>query len=234
MGCLVRLTGATEPVDSPRTWGHVGLRNCLARRPSSAVSPSRRHGSAPSAVAARPRAGTQAADGRHETPDGVLPRREVTVPAVWPVHELAGRPGCVRFDRHAVYLGDPSRVTCPADLVGRVAGRPPHDPPTQGVTAPTGWSPPTTPRSRRRQPPATTRRPRTAIAGSVTFDDGTAEVVEPVSATDARTLAARSAHDQHGRAPRRRRSRSHHPQRRAPCRTPPSPARASTPAPRAP
>ena len=35
------------------------------------------------------------------------------------MHRLAGRPGCVRFDRHAVYLGDPSRSTCPPHLVGR-------------------------------------------------------------------------------------------------------------------
>lgn len=44
----------------------------------------------------------------------------VVVPAGWPVLELAGTTGCVRFDRHAVYLGDPTRSTCPADLSGHV------------------------------------------------------------------------------------------------------------------
>lgn len=43
----------------------------------------------------------------------------VAVPDDWPVHRLAGRPGCVRFDRTAVYVGDPSRSTCPSTLVGR-------------------------------------------------------------------------------------------------------------------
>jgi len=32
----------------------------------------------------------------------------LSVPAGWPVYQLAGRPRtCVRFDRHAVYLGTP-------------------------------------------------------------------------------------------------------------------------------
>ena len=46
---------------------------------------------------------------------------QVEVPAEWPVREMSGRPGCVRMDRQVVYVGDPSRVTCPADLVGRVS-----------------------------------------------------------------------------------------------------------------
>jgi hypothetical protein len=44
----------------------------------------------------------------------------VTVPADWPVLRLDGQPGCVRFDRHAVYLGDPASSTCPAHVVGHV------------------------------------------------------------------------------------------------------------------
>jgi Domain of unknown function (DUF1906) len=42
------------------------------------------------------------------------------VPRSWPVINLASHPGtCVRFDRHAVYLGAPGRnETCPALLVG--------------------------------------------------------------------------------------------------------------------
>lgn len=43
------------------------------------------------------------------------------VPRTWPVLRLAGRAGCVRFDRHAVYLGDPARSTCSPHLVGRTS-----------------------------------------------------------------------------------------------------------------
>jgi Rv2525c-like, glycoside hydrolase-like domain len=43
------------------------------------------------------------------------------VPRSWPVIDLAGRKRtCVRFDRHAVYLGRPPRnQSCPSMLVGR-------------------------------------------------------------------------------------------------------------------
>jgi hypothetical protein len=44
----------------------------------------------------------------------------VTVPAGWPVLRLDGQAGCVRFDRHAVYLGDPASSTCPAHVIGHV------------------------------------------------------------------------------------------------------------------
>lgn len=45
----------------------------------------------------------------------------IAVPAVWPVHRLDARPDtCVRFDRHAVYLGRPGpQPMCPARVVGR-------------------------------------------------------------------------------------------------------------------
>jgi Domain of unknown function (DUF1906) len=45
----------------------------------------------------------------------------LVVPAAWPVFNLAADPtACVRFDRHAVYLGQPSsRQRCPAHAVGR-------------------------------------------------------------------------------------------------------------------
>jgi hypothetical protein len=44
----------------------------------------------------------------------------VRVPAGWPVYDLRSHPGiCVRFDRHAVYLGEPSPTQrCPAHAVG--------------------------------------------------------------------------------------------------------------------
>jgi Domain of unknown function (DUF1906) len=43
------------------------------------------------------------------------------VPASWPVYDLRAHPGtCVRFNRHAVYLGTPSsEQRCPAHQVGR-------------------------------------------------------------------------------------------------------------------
>ena len=47
--------------------------------------------------------------------------QQVEVPASWPVYDLAEDPStCVRFDRHAVYLGHPSaEQRCPAHSVGR-------------------------------------------------------------------------------------------------------------------
>lgn len=43
------------------------------------------------------------------------------VPAAWPVHDLAADPTtCVRFDVHAVYLGQPGAdMNCPAGILGR-------------------------------------------------------------------------------------------------------------------
>jgi len=48
-------------------------------------------------------------------------RYALRVPASWPVFKLASDPSaCVRFDRHAVYLGRPStEQRCPAHAVGR-------------------------------------------------------------------------------------------------------------------
>jgi Domain of unknown function (DUF1906). len=45
----------------------------------------------------------------------------IDVPRSWPVYELAADPSrCVRFDRHAVYLGRPgANQRCPAHAVGR-------------------------------------------------------------------------------------------------------------------
>ena len=46
----------------------------------------------------------------------------LTVPADWPVYRLSpGSSRCVRYDRHAVYLGQPGTdQLCPAHLAGRV------------------------------------------------------------------------------------------------------------------
>lgn len=45
----------------------------------------------------------------------------IRVPAAWPVYDLSTHPSvCVRFDRHAVYLGSPSPTQrCPAHAAGR-------------------------------------------------------------------------------------------------------------------
>jgi hypothetical protein len=45
----------------------------------------------------------------------------IVVPGSWPVYDLGSHPGvCVRFNRHAVYLGRPSSSQrCPAHAVGR-------------------------------------------------------------------------------------------------------------------
>ena len=47
----------------------------------------------------------------------------IRVPASWPVYRLDRDPGrCVRYDQHAVYLGQPgANQQCPAHLVGHTA-----------------------------------------------------------------------------------------------------------------
>jgi hypothetical protein len=57
-----------------------------------------------------------AGDTRTVSYDGVT----ATVPADWPVTDLDGKTGCVRYDQHAVYLGTPTGSNCPAQLVGHV------------------------------------------------------------------------------------------------------------------
>lgn len=46
---------------------------------------------------------------------------KITVPGSWPIYDLTTNPRqCVRFDRHAVYLGHPgANQDCPARLIGR-------------------------------------------------------------------------------------------------------------------
>jgi len=44
----------------------------------------------------------------------------VTVPDDWPVLRLDGLAGCVRLDRHAVYLGDPASSNCPSHVIGHI------------------------------------------------------------------------------------------------------------------
>jgi hypothetical protein len=113
----------------------------------------------------------------------------VEVPADWPVRRVAGEPGCVRFDRHAVYLGDPSEISCPADLVGRTQAVHLTTRSTQGVARPdrvvTSTDSPVSVVVSAGDDPTLARE----IASSVTYPDATAEVLAPDSIADARTLA---------------------------------------------
>ena len=146
------------------------------------------------AVGAVQPAGTQAVTGlTGETQTVSFRGASVTVPADWPVKEMAGRPGCVRMDRQAVYVGDPSRVTCPADLVGRVPAVHLTTQATQGVTAPDRVALSDDSAVAVVVSAGDDEVLAQAIAGSVTYESGPAEVVEPDSATDARALADWSA-----------------------------------------
>ncbi len=124
----------------------------------------------------------------------------VEVPADWPVRRMAGRPGCVRFDRTAVYLGDPSKVTCPADLVGRTQAVHLTSRSTQGVARPdrvvTSTDSPVSVVVSAGDEPALARD----IASTVTYQGATAEVVAPDSVADARTLAGATAAATSGRS----------------------------------
>ncbi len=66
-------------------------------------------------------AGTAAAAGAAPTKTVSYRGYTVTVPASWPVFRLSGHSTvCVRFNRHAVYLGRPSGAQrCPATTLGR-------------------------------------------------------------------------------------------------------------------
>lgn len=117
----------------------------------------------------------------------------VTVPASWPVLRVQGRPGCVRFDRPAVYLGDPTRSTCPPRLVGRTEAVHVTTRSLQGVVAPDRVV--TAPGSTVGvvvAAGADTPLAR-AIARSVTYDDARPDVDVPRGLADARTLAEAAA-----------------------------------------
>jgi hypothetical protein len=114
----------------------------------------------------------------------------VTVPSDWPVRRVDGRAGCVRFDRHAVYLGDPSRSTCPPHLVGRTEAVQLTTRSLQGVVAPdrvvTAPGSPVGVVVSAGDDVAQAR----AIADSVTYAAATPDVTAPSGRTDARTFAA--------------------------------------------
>jgi hypothetical protein len=114
----------------------------------------------------------------------------VTVPSAWPVHRMDGAPGCVRLDRHAVYLGDPSRSTCPPHVVGRTGAVHLTTGAAQGVSAPdlvvrSGGSEVTAVISAG-EDPAGARE----IADSVTFGGSDADVLAPSGRSAARSLAS--------------------------------------------
>jgi hypothetical protein len=114
---------------------------------------------------------------------------EVTVPADWPVRRMAGGPGCVRFDRQAVYLGDPTSSTCPPHLVGRTEAVHLTTGSAQGVVAPdlvvsNDGSPVTAIVSAGEDPVGAQE-----IARTVTFTGADAEVLAPSGRSSARTLA---------------------------------------------
>lgn len=116
----------------------------------------------------------------------------VEVPADWPVRRLAGAPGCVRFDRRAVYVGDPLRSTCPPRLVGRAGAVHLTTGSTQGVVAPDRVV--TVPGSPVRVVVTAGADPAAAgrIARSVRYDGAAARVTAPSGARAARELAGTS------------------------------------------
>jgi hypothetical protein len=111
------------------------------------------------------------------------------VPQSWPVRHLSGRPGCVRFDRHAVYLGDPTRSTCPPHLVGRTGAVHVTAGSLQGVVSPdrvvTATRSPVGVVVSAGDDPALARD----IAASVEYDGAQADVTAPAGRADARTFA---------------------------------------------
>jgi hypothetical protein len=117
----------------------------------------------------------------------------VSVPADWPVRRLGGRPGCVRFDREAVYVGDPTRSTCPPHLVGRTGAVHLTTGSPQGVVAPDRVV-----TSARSSVTAVVSAGTDAaladrVAASVTFRGGERRVLAPSGPRAARTLAGARA-----------------------------------------
>ena len=114
----------------------------------------------------------------------------VRVPSSWPVVRLAGTAGCVRFDRHAVYLGDPARITCPPHLIGRTQAVHLTTASAQGVVAPdrvvTSAGSDVTAVVSAGDEPAVARQ----IAQSVDFSGSSEQVTAPSGASNARTFAA--------------------------------------------
>ena len=114
----------------------------------------------------------------------------LTVPSSWPVRRLAGRPGCVRFDRHAVYLGDPSRSTCPPHLVGRTGSVHVTASSLQGIVRPDRVVTAEGAQVGVVVAAGSDRRTARRIAASVTYDGVKADVTVPSGTSDARAFAS--------------------------------------------
>lgn len=117
----------------------------------------------------------------------------VSVPSSWPVVRLAGRAGCVRLDRHALYLGDPARSTCPPTLVGRTEAVHVTAGSLQGVVRPDRVV--TADGSRVGVVVVAGDDPTLArqIASTVDYDGAQAEVTAPSGRADARTFSSASS-----------------------------------------
>jgi hypothetical protein len=113
----------------------------------------------------------------------------VSVPKSWPVRRMAGKPGCVRFDREAVFVGDPTRSTCPPHLVGRTEAVHLTTGSPQGVVKPDRVV--TSERSKVSAivSAGDNRRLARSVARSVTFSGSDARVLTPSGSRAARTLA---------------------------------------------
>ncbi|MFS4107449.1 glycoside hydrolase domain-containing protein [Streptomyces sp. PD-S100-1] len=114
LGAGAPATAATAPPpDAVRQ--PAGAEPLSAGRPAPRTAPP---AAGPAASPARP-AASAASDDAGKTVS--YRSHTFTVPADWPVVDLTAHPtACVRFDRHAVYLGDPGeQQDCPARVVGR-------------------------------------------------------------------------------------------------------------------
>jgi Rv2525c-like, glycoside hydrolase-like domain len=146
----------------------------------------------------------------------------VRVPADWPVYRLDRDPTrCVRYDRHAVYLGRPGPdQVCPAHLVGRVAtvslqappaGRPGSAGPGPGRLAalPAVGNLPLAGVPVRADPPghvlyATARHPGLAISATYGSDDAAAlKIIQSVRRTSPAPAGAAQQARQQARQPAR-------------------------------
>ncbi len=166
------------------------------------------------------------------------------VPAGWPVYRLARDPGrCVRYDRHAVYLGQPGAdQQCPAHLVGRTetisVARPGGRPPVHGcggrctaarcraarcTAAPRSADCPGRPARSPAMLPGTSCTPPWAGAGlsiTGTYGGSPREVLSIIRSVRPVTAARSARHGSGSRArhhaPARQRAAGHAPARHAP------------------
>lgn len=125
MRCRARIAAHTPPAAAPAA---DGVASYLPERPARAKATGGKDGGGKA-----PRPGTALPGNSKAVTFGGY---AISVPAGWPVYSLAADPSrCVRFDRHAVYLGRPgANQQCPpvhpagttaATPVPPAGGRPP-------------------------------------------------------------------------------------------------------------